>query len=283
MKKSLLIGLIAMCAAFFASPALAYYPSSGDLIKVAGNPAVYYIDNGGYRHLFPTGDIFFSWYSGSWKDQYIKTISGYEFNQLMSGKNVTARPGSALVKFSNSQIIYAVTPSARLCYASSYYDNFQYNRAMTIPAGFQSDYFTDSSCNISYGAKLPDGTLLRYRDSSDVYYIQNGYKRHVTSYGMSANNFRYESVLINVDSSVYYPTGSDIDSRESSISDINSNLYNYNYNSNYYNNYNYNVCRTDWSCTDWTTCLNHQQNRECLDLNRCNTTSDKPIINQYCY
>lgn len=282
MKKSILIGLIAVCAIFLASPSQAYYPNNGDLIKVAGNSAVYYIDSSGYRHLFPTGAIFFSWYSGSWANQSIKTITSYEFNQLPVGKSVTVRPGSALLKFSNSEIIYAVLPGGRLCYASSHYDNFQYNRSIIVPVGFQADYFTDTSCKISYDAKLPDGSLMRYLNSNEVYYIQNGSKRHVTSYGMSANNFRYESININVESSMYYPDGLVIDGYDTTISDINNNLYYYNSNI-YYNNNNYYTCQTNWSCTSWTTCQNNQQNRECLDLNRCNSNLAKPTTNQYCY
>lgn len=287
-KKSLILSL-AFLGAAFAIPAFAYSPSQGDLIKVYGNSAVYYVDDSGYRHLFPTEKTFFSWYSGSWGDQQIITVSNYEFNQIPTGKNITLKPGYALMKFDNSQVTYAVLPGGQLCYASAY-GNYQYNRAVVIPAGFQADYYANGNCSISSGSQLPDGTLFRYANSSDIYYVQNGLKRRVTSYGMSANNLRSESIVTNVDWSISYSDGADLNSYDSTVSNISYYLSNYNYygnsyNNGYYNNgyYSYNYCSENWNCNSWSTCSSGYQYRSCYDLNNCGTANSKPATGQSCY
>ncbi|MFA6526488.1 MAG: hypothetical protein WCT26_03720 [Candidatus Buchananbacteria bacterium] len=283
MKKFLISGIIATAAFFAVSPAWAYYPIQGDLIKASGNPAVYYVDGNGYRHLFPTEATFFTWYAGSWRDQSIKTISSSEFSQIASGKNVTARPGSNLLRFENSLVMYAILPDARLCHAPAHYGNYQYNRALVIPVGFQVDYNADSNCDITQSVNLPEGTLLRYVNSNDIYYIQNGQRRHITTNGMTANRFRYESVVSNVDWSMSYPEGAILDGYDSSISDLNSYLYDYgNNNYNYNNSYNY-LCSENWTCGAWSSCAYGKSYRTCWDQNLCGTAISKPIESQTCY
>lgn len=278
MKKSLIFGIIAAAAIFAASPAWAYAPSQGDLIKVYGNPAVYYVDSSGYRHLFTTEATFFSWYTGSWRDQSIITVSAYDFSQIPSGRNITARPGYSLLRFENSMVMYAVLPGAKLCHAPAHYGNIQYNRAMIIPVGFQVDYNQDNNCDITQYVNLPNGTLFRYANSNDVYYVQNGQRRYVTANGMSANHFHYESIVSNVESTMTYPDGPILDGYDSSISDINTFLYSFNQNGGGYIGY----CSENWSCGSWTTCLNSYQYRSCNDLNNCGTTASKPIVGQSC-
>ena len=42
------------------------------------------------------------------------------------------------------------------------------------------------------------------------------------------------------------------------------------------------ICTEDWSCTEWTDCVNETQTRTCNDLNNCGTEKDKPEEEQYC-
>ena len=91
MKKALLAAIIATFAIAIAAPTHAYYyPKQGDLVKTSYSSAVYYVDGSNTRHLFPTGATFFTWYTGNWSNQSIITLTDSEFNQLSSGKNVTA-------------------------------------------------------------------------------------------------------------------------------------------------------------------------------------------------
>lgn len=42
------------------------------------------------------------------------------------------------------------------------------------------------------------------------------------------------------------------------------------------------LCIENWSCADWTECLNNSQTRECNDINVCNTTVEIPLLIQGC-
>jgi len=41
-------------------------------------------------------------------------------------------------------------------------------------------------------------------------------------------------------------------------------------------------CIENWSCTDWSACINNQQTRTCMDANACGTTVSKPVESQNC-
>ncbi|MEM5829570.1 MAG: S8 family serine peptidase [Candidatus Aenigmatarchaeota archaeon] len=41
-------------------------------------------------------------------------------------------------------------------------------------------------------------------------------------------------------------------------------------------------CKENWSCTEWSECVNGTQIRICTDLNKCGTTKNKPIEKQTC-
>ena len=41
-------------------------------------------------------------------------------------------------------------------------------------------------------------------------------------------------------------------------------------------------CVEDWSCTDWSACVNGTQTRTCTDLNECGTDENKPLEFQVC-
>jgi len=41
-------------------------------------------------------------------------------------------------------------------------------------------------------------------------------------------------------------------------------------------------CEEDWTCTDWSECINGEQSRVCEDSNECGTTFKKPAQGQAC-
>ena len=41
-------------------------------------------------------------------------------------------------------------------------------------------------------------------------------------------------------------------------------------------------CEEDWSCDEWSECMDGRQIRSCSDLNKCNTTKNKPTEEQSC-
>jgi hypothetical protein len=42
------------------------------------------------------------------------------------------------------------------------------------------------------------------------------------------------------------------------------------------------ACTENWSCTDWSECVNATQARNCTDTNACGTTASKPEETQTC-
>ncbi len=42
------------------------------------------------------------------------------------------------------------------------------------------------------------------------------------------------------------------------------------------------LCVENWSCSDWSSCINSQQTRECTDLSNCYTIGSRPNLQQTC-
>ncbi len=93
---------------------------AGDRIKTACGSnvrksdachAVYYLGADGKRHAFPTEAVYYTWYS-NWSG--VKTVSQAFMSTLSLGKNVTLHPGTALVKFTSTNEVYAVSRGAVL-------------------------------------------------------------------------------------------------------------------------------------------------------------------------
>jgi len=77
----------------------------GDLIKIADNPAVYYLGEDGRRYVFPNQRVFFSWYDNFDK---VKIINAEQMSKLPLGGLVTYRPGVKLVTFTTTKDVYVV-------------------------------------------------------------------------------------------------------------------------------------------------------------------------------
>ncbi len=188
----------------------AYTPMAGDLIKTTKSPAVYIVDDNLKRHLFPNSITFWTWYSGTWADQNIKVITQDEFDNLDPGKNVIARPGANLIMFDNSSKSYAETPGGILCETRALYgDNWQ-SRVISIQSSFETDYIKDNSCIIGSTSKFPDGTLIQYVKSADIYLIDGGKKRKISAEGFKANGFKTNSIMTNVPVAMSYTAGTAI-------------------------------------------------------------------------
>ncbi|MFA5021391.1 MAG: CARDB domain-containing protein [Patescibacteria group bacterium] len=211
MKKLFLtIGAVLLAATVIVNPARAadYTPMAGDLIKTAAYPAIYIVDDNLKRHLFSNEATFWTWYSGGWSAQRILVVTQDEFDSLDSGKNVIARPGANLIQFDNSNKAYAVTPGGVLCETRALYGTDWATRVIKIQSAFENDYVRDNSCIITSDGKLPDGSLIQYAKSTDIWYIDAGKKRRVSADGFKANGFQTSSIIKNVPASMVYTSNS---------------------------------------------------------------------------
>jgi hypothetical protein len=196
-------------------------PLQGRLIKLENLSAVYYV-NGNTRHLFSNEKVFFSWYRGSWVDQDIEIVLQDEFDSYSSGNNITIRPGTNLIKFQNSNRVYTVSTGGILHYASidildNLYDDHE-NRTIAMQNGFESDYKRGNPLDGSY---YPSGTLIRYDDSSDIWYIDDNQKRKLENNAFDLNGFKDEYIVGVISPNFDYDIGR-------AVSNLNSDIFVYN-------------------------------------------------------
>jgi hypothetical protein len=63
LRKSLIIGVMALTVLGMSGLNVkAAAPQAGDLIKMDGLSAVYFLGNDGKRYVFPTSAVYFSWH-----------------------------------------------------------------------------------------------------------------------------------------------------------------------------------------------------------------------------
>jgi hypothetical protein len=187
----------------------AYAPTAGDLVKTATDSAVYYIDADGNRNLFVNAVTFWSWYSGDWSNiafgsetKSVTTITQEDFDSLTVGDHVGVRAGTRLIKFQNSPRVYAVTPGAELVTVVNSDGDEAVKDALygadypvvTIQNGFENDY-TKTGTVLSASSSLPNGSLIKYEGSEDIYYVEDGMKRIIEDDAFLANALMDSAVV----------------------------------------------------------------------------------------
>ena len=85
--------------------------TSGSLIKLADQAAVYYCGADGKRYVFPNDKVYFSWYDDFAE---VEAISPERMYEIPLGGNVTYRPGRRLVKIQTDPRVYAVARGGEL-------------------------------------------------------------------------------------------------------------------------------------------------------------------------
>lgn len=206
MKKTILFASF-LVLVFLAKPVSAeYIPMAGDLVKTPNDPAVYIIDDNLTRRMFQNASTFWTWYTGGWANLKLNVVPTDQLEQLDIGKHVTARPGTNLIRFSNGNKIYAVTPGGILCEVRALYGHNWQSRIVVLQPTYEIDYVRDNSCILTSDGKLPDATIIQYVGSKDFWYLDGGKKRKLTSEGFVANNFYESSVVRDVPVSMSYAT-----------------------------------------------------------------------------
>lgn len=247
----------------------AYTPQKGDLVKIPFATAIYYVDEDGSKHLFPTEPIFWTWYGGGWRNQKIIKISPGELEKLPAGDNIMSRPGTNLIKFDDDERIFAVSTDGRLCQVIENYGYRWPDRIIIIQSAFKKDYLNQPDCVINNTSRLPDTTIIQYTGSDVLYYLQDGKKRRITDKGFTANGFKFSSILKDVDPRMEYEDGPVLDQREARISDV------------FFKKTG--PCVENWFCEDWSACPPEGlQSRDCRELNKCQTEISKPSSTKEC-
>lgn len=247
----------------------AYSPQKGDLVKVPFETAIYYVDEDGMKHLFPTEPIFWTWFGGGWRNQKIIKISPSELEKLPTGDNIMSRPGTSLIQFDDDERVFAVTTDGAICQVIENYGYKWPDRIIIIQSAFKKDYFNQPDCIINNNTQLPDATIIQYYGSKELYYLQNGKKRLITDRGFKANGFKFSAIVRDVNPLMAYPDGPTLNEWEAAISDV------------YVKKTG--PCVENWYCDDWSACTPEGgQARTCQELNNCGTETQKPGLARDC-
>ncbi|MDD5290160.1 MAG: hypothetical protein PHT40_03125, partial [Patescibacteria group bacterium] len=120
MKKvfnvTMIVAMVVWALGGVVAPMQVHAASAGSLIKMAGNPAVYYLGADSKRYVFPNQPTYNTWYADF---SGVVTISDTEMYSYSIGGNVTFRPGTKLVKITTDPKVYAVEPGGVLRHVPS--------------------------------------------------------------------------------------------------------------------------------------------------------------------
>jgi len=104
----LALAIITLCPVI---PARAASDHSGKLVKMNGLSTIYYVASNGKRYVFPSVNIYNSWFTDF---DEVTTIPDTELYDLPLGGNVLYRPGALLVKITTDPKVYAVSKNGKL-------------------------------------------------------------------------------------------------------------------------------------------------------------------------
>ena len=193
----------------------------GDLIKMDGYSAVYYLA-GGKRYVFPNQTVYKSWYVDFSR---VVTISQSELESYPLASLITMRPGTRLVKIRTNPNVYAVEPGGMLrritseSQASSLYGADWAKRVSDVEDSFFFSYKTGS--DLATGA-IPAGTLVKNASGADIMYFDGSNYRKIASMdALNANRFQVDYVI--TAPSTVTASGTEISTSESTIVNIEAN------------------------------------------------------------
>lgn len=220
-KKLLTIAVTAMTVIWSVGivsvPTVQAAASAGDLIKMAGNPAVYYFD-GSKRYVFPNQDTYMSWY----KDfSGVKTVPSSELMSYTIGGNVTMRAGTWLVKITTDPKVYAVSTGGKLhaidseARAAKLYGSTWNKMIKDVPDAFFVNYSVDTAISSDVH---PDGAIVKYANSSTYYEVEGGKKRAFASEAALAANMVNTSFAVTTD--ITYGDGSSVTGKEAAMTNV---------------------------------------------------------------
>ncbi len=183
---------------FFAQTPAAFAAESdlqaGDLIRVGASGPIYILDADGYRHLFPTRSVFYSWF-GNEGDATI--VDAATFMSYKHGRPVTMRPGTSLIRFLSVDGVYAVERGGVLrrvadeSLLEALYGDAWDSRVVEVSPALWSHY-KHTGEDITEG--YPVGTLMRGSDET-VYYTENNAKREVADETFALWRFNTDFVV----------------------------------------------------------------------------------------
>lgn len=187
------------------------YPN-GTLIKTASDPSIFLIKDGMRAKIFSPAS--FESQRFSWGD--IRTVSDFEMGLYPtdpSRSEIKARPGT-LLKSETNPAVYVTdfsvgTYTKRWITSSDVFAGLGYRwEDIRIVSDAELASYTDATL-LNNSADLPNGTLVKTSTSPNVYVLEGGQKRHITSpAAFISHGFRWDRILTAPSADLEnYPTG----------------------------------------------------------------------------
>src|SRR3989339_484668 len=154
--------------------------TAGTLIakKNTKDAAVYYIAADCKKYVFPDPKTYYTWYENF---NTVRKVEVSELDLYPNGGVIAYRPGIKLVTHPETQKVYTVEANGALRYipnsdtARNLYGDKWTSLVQDVIVGyFFTSYNSDGEV---MDAKLPNGTLVKARNSDTIYYLENGQKR----------------------------------------------------------------------------------------------------------
>jgi len=261
--------------------------SAGSLIALENveSAAVYYIGDDGKKYIFPDSKTYFTWHE-NFKD--VKKVSLSVLDEYPDGGVVPYRGGIKLITHQNTAKIYAVEPGGIIRWIKTseiaedlYGVNWGSFVQDVLPGFFSSSY----TLGTDMSTKLPTGTIIKEIGGNDYYFIDNGFKRQLSTQALEDNNIN-TTFAVELDNVEEYLNGLNVVGEVDELFEVNY-RYKYGYDGGGYvdNSKDVNDCSSDtWSCSDWLDCSSSgSQTRSCNKTFDCpSVDTQSPISTQSC-
>ncbi|MFA6514245.1 MAG: hypothetical protein WCT50_03105 [Patescibacteria group bacterium] len=200
LRKFLVVGVMVLSvismSGLVIAPNVQASASAGDLIKMDGLSAVYYLSDNGKRYVFPNSTTYFSWYADF---SGVVTIPAAELQSYPIGGNVVMRPGTKMIKITTDPSVYAVEPNGVLrkigseSQASALYGTNWNKRIVDVADSYFVNYTVGTALT---DGQIPAGSLVKNAGSAAVYYYDGTNYRSVASEtALTANRLSMSNVL----------------------------------------------------------------------------------------
>ncbi|MDP6769430.1 MAG: hypothetical protein QF704_01890 [Anaerolineales bacterium] len=214
LSATLTVSTIVWSVGLFALAPASVGAAAGDLIKTAGDPAVYLVDADGVTiHPFPHANVYTSWgFPADFSTTFVTDLSGFSV-----GNDVEFRDG-ALIRALETPAVYVVSgEKLRPVLSAEVFETLGYNydNITWLPQSFLDKYGAAGDM-LSSTTTHPNGTLVKYASSSTVYLLEADQKRAFASSDVIAVNGYASIPVITIPSSETYSDGSKIVVKEAS-------------------------------------------------------------------
>ncbi|MDD2646381.1 MAG: hypothetical protein PHV78_00435 [Patescibacteria group bacterium] len=200
--------------------------SDGDLVKVAGSPAVYYIQ-GATKRVFPHANVYLSWgYPSNYST--VKTVTATDLAAYSDGNAMPFRDGSlfrgtssGIGGYAKEAVYFVQGATLRPVVSSAVYQALfkdpNWLKVTWVPSDLLDKFTYPLGDLITSSTTHSDGSLVRYDEGGTIYLISGGVKRPFASTAaFTANRYLTSNIILIGDTEVY-STGTTITGAESGL------------------------------------------------------------------